>query len=161
MNPQSETIFQDRYALRSPEGDLLENEYSQLVNRLVDNFSQGVNDSVAYMKALSDFKFVPGGRILSGTGGDSTLFNCFVLAIQCDDPTYGSDSRKAIMTMITRMIEICAKGGGVGSNWSVLRPEGEHIAGVNGKSSGPIAWMQGADALADQIRQGGSKARCR
>ena len=157
MNSQSETIFFDRYALRDAAGELLETDYSQLIQRLTNAFAINSSDIVKFVSALEKFRFVPGGRILSSTGGDSTLFNCFVIAIQCQDPAYGADSRRAIMQMITEMIEICSRGGGVGVNWSVLRPEGAHIAGVNGKSSGPIAWMQGADALADQIRQGGSR----
>ena len=157
MNPQSIKIFLDRYALRTPTGKLMENSFHQLADRLGYKFARSEEERIEYSDVLRNFDFVPGGRILSGTSTDSTLFNCFVLPIRNDDCKHGADSRKAIMHTMTNMVEICARGGGVGINWSVLRPTGEHIHGVNGKSSGSTSWMQGADALADQIRQGGTR----
>ena len=118
------------------------------------------NDEVEDFKGiLRDFKFVPSGRVLSsaGAGKDTTYYNCFVVGIESKDSEKGNDSRSGIMDTMSDMIEITARGGGVGINWSTIRPAGSYIKGVHGNSSGANSWMRGADGLADQIRQGGSR----
>ncbi len=157
MNPQSEAVFLDRYALKDADGNLLETEFHQLTSRLSHKFAKTLAEHSYFRNVLNEMAFVPGGRILADAGADSTLFNCFVIPLKDRINGHGDDSRTAIMCAATDMIEICARGGGVGINWSTLRPSGAHIAGVNGKSSGSTAWMQGVDALADQIRQGGTR----
>jgi len=157
MNQQSKMVFYDRYALRNPKGELMEMDYSDLCTRLSTRFTGEHEDAGEFFGVLNELEFVPGGRILSSTAEDATLFNCFVIPIEDDTGRKGNDSKAAIMCAATNMMEIAARGGGVGINWSVIRPEGSHIAGVNGTSSGAISWMRGVDALADQIRQGGTR----
>ena len=87
----------------------------------------------AYRRVLADFKFVPAGRILTGAGSehDVTYYNCYVLPSP-------EDSRGGIMDTLKLMVEIQARGGGVGINLSSLRPKGAYVKGVNGTSSGPV-----------------------
>ena len=127
--------------------------------RVAQCFADDLKEYLDFHSILKDFQFVPGGRMLSGANSKNmvTYYNCFVIGIDSEDSEKGNDSRKGIMNTISKMIEITARGGGVGINWSTLRPEGSHIRGVNGKSSGANSWMRGADGLADQIRQGGSR----
>lgn len=84
---------------------------------------------------LDDWKFVPGGRIMTacGTDQDLTFMNCFVI----ESP---EDSRTGIMKTLTQMAEIMSRGGGVGINVSTLRPRNAYVAGVNGRSSGSVSW---------------------
>ena len=157
MNQQSQDVFLDRYAPKDSQGNLLEHGYTQLAHRLAAKFRQNFSEQHEYFDMLETFDFVPGGRILSAGGEDTTLFNCFVIPIEAMSKEHGSDSRRAIMDTTSNLIEITARGGGVGINWSTLRPISSYIRGVNGRSSGAVSWMRGVDAMADQIRQGGTR----
>ena len=152
-------MFQDRYALKDPTGKLLEDDPKQMWRRVAEVFGQTKFEKEEFFSILSDFQFVPSGRILAGAGSGttSTYYNCFVIGIKSNNPDLGNDSRQGIMDTLSNMIEITARGGGVGMNWSTLRPSGSFIKGVQGNSSGSNSWMKGADGLADQIRQGGSR----
>jgi ribonucleoside-diphosphate reductase alpha chain len=101
---------------------------------------------------LANKYFIPGGRILygAGSGSEVTLFNCFVL------PFIG-DARSKIIKHIGTATEIMARGGGVGSNISCLRPAKTKVAGVNGYSSGSVSWADYLSKLTHLIEQGGSR----
>ena len=106
-----------------------------------------------FYRALQDFKFVPGGRILAGagTGHEVTFYNCYVIPSP-------QDSRGGILENLSVMTEIMARGGGVGINLSSLRPRGSYIRSVNGTASGPCSWGElYSVATGDVIQQGGSR----
>lgn len=106
----------------------------------------------AFKYLLKDFKFIPGGRILSGAGTNSqlTYYNCFVIPRP-------HDSRQGILNTLSEMTEIMARGGGVGINISSLRPRGAVVRGVNGRSSGPVPWAELYSSATGLIIQGGSR----
>ncbi len=101
---------------------------------------------------LDDWKFVPGGRILTaaGTNQDLTYYNCYVLPSP-------EDSREGIMATLTQMTEIMSRGGGVGINLSSLRPRHAYVGGVNGRSSGSVSWGELYSFVTGLIEQGGSR----
>ncbi|GGG22123.1 adenosylcobalamin-dependent ribonucleoside-diphosphate reductase [Paenibacillus abyssi] len=101
---------------------------------------------------LDDWKLVPGGRIAAGAGASEelTLFNCYVIPSP-------HDSRGGIMTTLTEMTEIMARGGGVGINLSSLRPRRSVVQGVNGSSSGAVSWGGLFSYTTGLIEQGGSR----
>ena len=101
---------------------------------------------------LDDWKFVPGGRILTaaGTDQDLTYYNCYVIPSP-------EDSREGIMTTLTQMTEIMSRGGGVGINLSTLRPRHAYVKGVNGRSSGAVSWGGLYSFVTGLIEQGGSR----
>ena len=101
---------------------------------------------------LSDWKFVPGGRILSaaGTNQNLTYFNCYVIPSP-------KDSRNGIITSLGYMTEIMSRGGGVGMNISSLRPKYAYVKGVNGRSSGSVSWGALFSFVTGLIEQGGSR----
>ena len=101
---------------------------------------------------LDDWKFVPGGRILTaaGTDQDLTFYNCYVIPSP-------EDSREGIMTTLTQMTEIMSRGGGVGINLSTLRPRHAYVKGVNGRSSGAVSWGGLYSFVTGLIEQGGSR----
>ncbi len=106
-----------------------------------------------FYSAMEDFKYVPGGRILSGagTGYKVTFYNCYVLPCP-------KDSRDGILDNLKEMVEIMARGGGVGINLSSLRPRGARVRKVNGFSSGPMNWAElYSVATHDIIQQGGTR----
>lgn len=101
---------------------------------------------------LEDWRFVPGGRILTGAGTDQklTYYNCYVVPSP-------KDSRGGIMQTLTQMTEIMSRGGGVGMNLSSLRPRHAYVKGVNGRSSGSVSWGGLFSFVTGLIEQGGSR----
>ncbi len=101
---------------------------------------------------LEDWKFVPGGRILTGAGTDQNLtyFNCYVIPSP-------KDSRGGIIASLGQMTEIMSRGGGVGMNLSSLRPRHSYVKGVNGRSSGSVSWGALFSFVTGLIEQGGSR----
>lgn len=101
---------------------------------------------------LDDWKFVPGGRILTGAGTDQelTYYNCYVIPSP-------RDSRSGIIDTLSHMTEIMSRGGGVGINISTLRPRHAYVKGVNGRSSGSVSWGALYSFVTGLIEQGGSR----
>ncbi|MCQ3973347.1 MAG: adenosylcobalamin-dependent ribonucleoside-diphosphate reductase [Anaerolineae bacterium] len=101
---------------------------------------------------LDDWRFVPGGRILTAAGTDQnlTFYNCYVIPSP-------KDSRGGIMDTLTQMTEIMSRGGGVGINISSLRPHHAYVKGVNGRSSGAVSWGELYSFVTGLIEQGGSR----
>ncbi|MFA6017055.1 MAG: adenosylcobalamin-dependent ribonucleoside-diphosphate reductase [Patescibacteria group bacterium] len=155
----SEKVFLDRYSLKSKEGKSMEKRPEEMWNRiakavsLVEKKSKQKKWEKEFYSVLKDFKYVPGGRILSGagTGFAVSFYNCFVIPSP-------QDSRGGILETLRQMVEIMARGGGVGINLSSLRPRGERVKKVNGFSSGPINWAElFSVATRDIIQQGGTR----
>ena len=155
-----EKVFLDRYALKDRDGRPIETAPEDMWRRVAKGIAavEPTPEKQAYWterfyEALSDFKFVPGGRILAGagTGTAVTFYNCYVIPSP-------EDSRGGILDNLKVMVDIMARGGGVGINLSSLRPRGSYIKTVNGTSSGPISWAElYSVATKDVIQQGGSR----
>src|SRR5207248_10220066 len=116
-------VFMDRYSLKDPNGQPLEFYPEQLWARVARGIAavEETEELQAYwekrfFEALSDFQFVPGGRILAGAGSGHqvTFHNCYVISSP-------EDSRQGILDNLKVMTEIMARGGGVGINLSTLR----------------------------------------
>ncbi|MEB8388093.1 adenosylcobalamin-dependent ribonucleoside-diphosphate reductase [Rhodobacteraceae bacterium KMM 6894] len=102
--------------------------------------------------ALEDFKFLPAGRITAGagTGRKVTLFNCFVMGTVPDDMGGIFDGlREAALTM--------QQGGGIGYDFSTIRPRGADVKGVGADASGPLSFMDVWDAMCRTIMSAGSR----
>ncbi len=153
-------VFMDRYSLKDPSGQPLEFYPEQLWARVARGIASvekteelQVYWEKRFYEALTDFQFVPGGRILAGAGSGHqvTFYNCYVIPSP-------EDSRQGILDNLKTMTEIMARGGGVGINLSTLRPRGSYIKTVNGTASGPCSWAQlYSVATGDVIQQGGSR----
>ena len=101
---------------------------------------------------LECFEFIPGGRILAGagTGRRVTLFNCFVMGEVPDDTAGIFESvKEAALTM--------QMGGGVGVDFSSLRPVGAPVMGVGAEASGPLSFMDVWDAMCRTIMSAGTR----
>ena len=152
-------VFLDRYSLKNEKGQSVEKTPEKMWRRvskavsLIEKKKESLYWEKKYYSAMEDFKFVPGGRILSGagTGYKVTFYNCFVIPSP-------QDSRDGILETLKQMVEIMARGGGVGINLSSLRPRGARVRKVNGFSSGPCNWAElFSVATKDIIQQGGSR----
>ncbi|GAK44441.1 ribonucleoside-diphosphate reductase, adenosylcobalamin-dependent [Tepidicaulis marinus] len=105
-----------------------------------------------FYQAMEDYKFLPAGRILAGagTGRDVTLFNCFVMGTIPDTMAGIFDHLKeAALTM--------QQGGGIGYDFSVLRPKGAPVKGVGADASGPLSFMDVWDAMCRTIMSAGAR----
>ncbi len=152
-------VFLDRYALKDKDGSLVEQTPEETWTRVAKGIAANEKKKVRkhweeqFYNVMKDFKFVPGGRILSGAGSgyQVTYFNCFVIPSP-------KDSRHGILESLGQLVEIQARSGGVGLNLSSLRPKGARVKKVNGTSSGPVNWATlFSVATHDIVQQGGSR----
>ena len=106
----------------------------------------------AFYDAMADFGFQPAGRILAGAGTERnvTLFNCFVLGEIADDLSGIFESvKEAALTM--------QAGGGIGHDFSTLRPRGAPVKSIGADASGPISFMDVWDAMCRTIMSAGQR----
>src|SRR6056297_1732690 len=105
-----------------------------------------------FFKSLYDFKFLPAGRINSGagTGRNVTLFNCYVMGTI-------PDTLDGIFDMLKEAALTMQQGGGIGYDFSTLRPKGAPVKGVESFSSGPLTFMDVWDAMCKTIMSAGSR----
>ena len=99
-----------------------------------------------------DHRFLPAGRILAGagTGRAVTLFNCFVMGTIPDDLSgIFAHLREAALTM--------QQGGGIGYDFSTLRPKGAEVRGVGADASGPVSFMDVWDSMCRTIMSAGAR----
>jgi len=141
-------IATDRYFF---EGETWE----ELSRRVADTVSipEGP-DKQKYMNLFNEMiyymDFIPGGRILRNCGRPrGSLFNCYHLPI--------GDSIEEIGQFFKDSLILWSEGGGVGCNFSPLRPKGDLILGKGGQSSGLVSFIEAADVIADRVESGGSR----
>jgi ribonucleoside-diphosphate reductase alpha chain len=105
-----------------------------------------------FYSILRDFKFLPGGRIQAGAGTahQVTLFNCFVMGTI-------ADSMDGIFDALKEGALTMQQGGGVGYDFSTLRPRGAQAAGVGSVASGPVSFMRIWDSMCATILSTGAR----
>ncbi|MED5395849.1 MAG: adenosylcobalamin-dependent ribonucleoside-diphosphate reductase, partial [Pseudomonadota bacterium] len=152
----SQQIWDMKYRLKSVDGQPVDKTIADTWKRVATALSALEKDPSHWRKkffgALEDFKFLPAGRILSGAGSerDVTLFNCFVMGEIPDDMTGIFDNLKeAALAM--------QQGGGIGYDFSTLRPKGAPVHGVGADASGPLSFMDVWDAMCRTIMSAGSR----
>ena len=105
-----------------------------------------------FFAALEDFKFLPAGRIAAGAGTQRkvTLFNCFVMGTVPDD-------MGGIFDMLKEAALTMQQGGGIGYDFSTIRPKGALVKGVAADASGPLSFMDVWDSMCRTIMSAGSR----
>lgn len=106
----------------------------------------------AFFDCMADFGFLPAGRILAGAGTTRkvTLFNCFVMGeLQDDLSAIFAGVREAALTM--------QQGGGIGQDFSSLRPRGAMVKSVGAEASGPVSFMDVWDTMCRTLMSAGSR----
>ena len=105
-----------------------------------------------FISILEDFRFLPAGRILAGagTGRDVTLFNCFVMGLP-------GDSMSGIFEALKEGALTMQQGGGVGYDFSTLRPAGAPARRVGSIASGPVSFMRVWDSMCATVLSTGAR----
>ena len=119
---------------------------------LAEPAAQRLVHAQAFAHALAGHKFLPAGRILAGagTGRSVTLFNCFVMGTI-------EDSMDGIFSALREAALTLQQGGGIGYDFSTLRPKGAKVAGVGADASGPVSFMDVWDAMCRTIMSAGTR----
>jgi ribonucleoside-diphosphate reductase alpha chain len=153
--PVSQRIWDMKYRFRDPAGDAdadLEATWWRVARALAAPERDPELWAGRFHEALAGFKFLPAGRVIAGagTGRSVTLFNCFVMGTIPDDMSgIFENLREAALTM--------QQGGGIGHDFSTLRPQGAPVMGVGADASGPLSFMDVWDAMCRTIMSAGSR----
>lgn len=126
--------------------------FNDKIKRIARTLSDGDEHRFVLEDILGEMRFLPAGRVQSAIGSDriTTAYNCFVSG-DIDD------SMESIMQRASEAAETMRKGGGIGYDFSKLRPRGDHIKSLDSKSSGPISFMQVFDAVCQTIASSGHR----
>src|SRR6185437_15219653 len=158
MTDISRQIWDMKYRLKAADGTPLDADVPSTWARVALAAAQAEAPQLRrewalnFGKALAGHRFLPAGRILAGAGTQRsvTLFNCFVMgAIPDSMDGIFSSLREAALTL--------QQGGGIGYDFSTLRPKGAAVAGVGADASGPVSFMEVWDAMCRTIMSAGSR----
>src|SRR5262249_17893903 len=138
----SEQIWDMKYRLSGADGSPLDatiaDTWARVAKAVAAAEPKGTRKLWAdrFGRALADFAFLPAGRILAGagTGRAVTLFNCFVMGRIEDD--LGS-----IFDNVSEAARTMQQGGGIGHDFSTLRPKGALVKSIGADASGPVSFM--------------------
>lgn len=153
--PVSQRIWDMKYRFRDASGQAdadLDATWWRVAHALAAPERDPGRWAERFYEALAGFKFLPAGRVIAGagTGRTVTLFNCFVMgAIPDDMSSIFENLREAALTM--------QQGGGIGHDFSTLRPQGAPVKGVGADASGPLSFMDVWDAMCRTIMSAGSR----
>jgi len=152
----SHDIWDMKYRLKMPDGQIVDKTVADTWKRVATTLATQEADPATwepvFYQALADYSFLPGGRILAGAGADRTvtLHNCFVMgSIEDDMTSIFENLKEAALTM--------QQGGGIGYDFSTLRPAGAPVMGIGADASGPLSFMNVWDAMCQTIMSAGSR----
>ncbi len=157
LDPISHEIWNMKYRFRTNDGggdETIEDSWRRVAGAVAgaEHVEQRAKWADAFYRILDGYRFLPAGRILAGagTGRKVTLFNCFVMG-RIPDSLEGifSHLKEAALTM--------QQGGGIGHDFSTLRPTGAPVAGVGADASGPLSFMDVWDAMCRTIMSAGTR----
>lgn len=154
-HPIADQIWNNKYRFVQ-DGEPIDDTIADTMARVATSLAEVEADSETWAprfeEVLKDFSFLPAGRIISGTGTNRkvTLFNCFVMGTIPDDMAgIFEHLKEAALTM--------QQGGGIGYDFSTLRPKGAKVKGVGADASGPLTFMDVWDSMCRTIMSAGSR----
>ena len=128
-----------------------EDFYSKCV-RIADALKDDDHHFDDFKDILREQRFLPAGRVQNAMGStrETTAYNCFVSGII-------EDSMDSIMYAAKEAAETMRRGGGIGYDFSRIRPRGDRIKSLDSKSSGPVSFMKIFDAVCQTIASSGHR----
>src|ERR1700750_1150797 len=158
MSDISHQIWDMKYRLKAPDGTPTDRDVADSWTRVAWALAGGeapdprVGPAQKSARFVANHKFLPAGRILAGagTGRSVTLFNCFVMGTV-------QDSMDGIFSALREAALTLQQGGGIGYDFSTLRPRGAVVNGVGADASGPVSFMEVWDAMCRTIMSAGSR----
>jgi len=154
--PIAEQIWDMKYRLKEADGTAIDLSVEDTWRRIARALAEVEQDKAGwenrFYAALEDFKYLPAGRIVAGagTGRSVTLFNCFVMGTV-------PDSMSGIFENLKEAALTMQQGGGIGYDFSTIRPKGAEVHGVAADASGPLSFMDVWDAMCRTIMSAGSR----
>ena len=154
--PIAEQIWDMKYRFKEADGTpvdrSVEDSWRRIARALASVEADPAHWEQKFYDALDDFKYLPAGRITAGagTGRKVTLFNCFVMGTV-------PDSMGGIFDMLKEAALTMQQGGGIGYDFSTIRPRGADVKGVAADASGPLSFMDVWDAMCRTIMSAGSR----
>lgn len=157
-SPIARHVWDMKYRLRNGAGKPVDKTVEDTWERVAKAVSQAESEPLRaawaqrFRGLLEGYRFLPAGRILAGAGSGRkvTLFNCFVTGTVPDSMDGIFDALKeAALTM--------QQGGGIGTDFSTLRPKGAAVRGVAADASGPVSFMDLWDAMCRTILSAGTR----
>ena len=152
----SQQIWDMKYRLKSADGAPVDKSIDDSWRRVADTLAEPEKErqywAERFYQALQGFEFLPAGRIIAGAGAarNVTLFNCFVMGTIPDDMSgIFQHLKEAALTM--------QQGGGIGYDFSTLRPKGAPVKGVGADASGPLSFMDVWDSMCRTIMSAGAR----
>jgi ribonucleoside-diphosphate reductase alpha chain len=152
-------VFYDKYALREPNGRVLETTPLQMWRRIAHELAsvEATPEKKAeweekFYWLLDDFRFIPGGRIMHGAGNPKrvTLLNCYVIEVK-------DDSIESIFDWMKEAARTYSLGGGCGTDISILRPRGAAVNNAARSSTGSVSFMELFSLTTGTIGQSGRR----
>ncbi len=154
--PIAEQIWDMKYRFKQADGTPIDQTVEDSWRRIARDLARVEQDPARWEEkfytALEDFKYLPAGRITAGAGTarQVTLFNCFVMGTI-------PDSMGGIFDMLKEAALTMQQGGGIGYDFSTIRPRGADVKGVAADASGPLSFMDVWDAMCRTIMSAGSR----
>lgn len=154
--PIAEQIWDMKYRFKEADGTPIDQTVEDSWRRIARDLARVEDDAAhwedKFYEALEDFKYLPAGRITAGAGTarQVTLFNCFVMGTV-------PDSMGGIFDMLKEAALTMQQGGGIGYDFSTIRPRGADVKGVAADASGPLSFMDVWDAMCRTIMSAGSR----
>ncbi len=156
LSPLAQRIWDMKYRFKKEAGEPVDKTIDHTWRRVAKALAAPEDDPKAwggtFLRALESFQFIPAGRILAGAGTKRkvTLFNCFVMGRIPDDMSgIFEHLKEAALTL--------QQGGGIGYDFSSLRPAGAPVRGVAADASGPLSFMEVWDAMCRTIMSAGAR----
>jgi ribonucleoside-diphosphate reductase alpha chain len=154
--PIAEQIWDMKYRFKQADGTPIDATVEDSWRRIARDLAKVEKNpdewEEKFYNALEDFKYLPAGRITAGAGTarQVTLFNCFVMGTV-------PDSMAGIFDMLKEAALTMQQGGGIGYDFSTIRPRGADVKGVAADASGPLSFMDVWDAMCRTIMSAGSR----
>lgn len=156
--PIAQEIWDMKYRLKGPDGAAIDQTVEDTWRRVANAVASAEEPAdraswaTVFYDLLHDYRFLPAGRILAGAGSGRavTLFNCFVMGTI-------PDSLEGIFNSLRDSALTMQQGGGIGIDFSTLRPCGAPVRGVGADASGPLSFMDVWDAMCRTIMSAGAR----